>query len=433
MKTPLPILIALIAVLALVTIACSDSEPEVITVVVTATPAPEQPTNTPVPTPEPSATALPTSIASPTPNPTSTTAPVPTHTPVPVDTPAPTAPPAPEPIATDTPTPTPTPTPVVEYYRKSVIQILENEAAIGSAVVIGKDGNTIIVATALHVMNALPSSDSITIGGTILEDNVAARYELLYEQAEYDFALAKLSGCTCEDIEPAEVVSPNTELPSFTSVQSFGYSGGVDGGALRGAIQVARVGWLSASVSEAKGSSGGGVFLTSTQKLVGIITDGATLNPYVSGITLAVDMRYFAEEIEAAISGRTPQRVPRMSFTRDELVDKSRVTLEPGRWWVQVRIQLRNRRPCTSLANQSIGCISSLFSVGISRHLRPSDGPRTPTETVFERVGSIATWQTEERWLLSEVLYLSALHESRVTVDVTLPSWAIWSILIVRI
>ncbi len=431
MKAPLQAIIALIAILSLVVIACSETEPEVITVIVTATPAPEQPTNTPVPTPQPSATTLPAPTASLTPTPTSTATPIPTHTAIPVDSPTTTAP-APVPAATATPVPTSTPTPEVEHYRRSVIQILEDGQVLGSAVVINKDRDTLAIATALHVMEALSSESSMTIGGTIFEDDVGVRYELLYKQEEYDLALAKLSGCTCEGIEPAEVVGRHIELPSFSSVQSFGYSGGVDGGALRGAIQVARVGWLSASVSEAKGSSGGGVFLTSTQELVGIITGGATLNPYVSGITLAVDMRYFVDEIEAAVAGRSPQRIPRTSFTRDELVDGRRAILEPGRWSIQVRIELENRTPCTSPRNR-IGCVSSPFSVEISRYLRPSDGPRTPTETVFGRVGSIATWQTEERWLLSEVLYLSALHESRVTVDVTLPSWANWTILIFRI
>ncbi len=430
MKAPLPIIIAVIAILALVTIACSENEPEVITIVVTATPAPEQPTPTSVPVPTPSPTPVPTDTPSPTPVPTDTPTPIPVPTDTPIPTPVPTDTPIPPPTATLTPTPTTTPE--VEYFRRSVIQILEDHSSIGSAVVIGKEGDSLRVATALHVIEALSNERSLNIAGATLESSVAVSYDLLYTNEHYDLALVELNGCACEGVEAAAVVEADTDLPSFTSVQSFAYSGGADAGALRGAIQESNVGWMSASVSEARGASGGGIFLTSTQELVGIISGGATLSPYVAGVTLAIDVRYFVEEIEAVAGGMRPERIPFTSFTRDELVDGHRAILEPGRWWVRVRIELESRNPCTRPSNR-IGCVSSPFSVGISRYLLPSDGPRTPTETVFGRVGSIATSQTGERWLLSEVLYLSALHESRVTVNVTLPSWANWTIVIVRI
>ena len=327
--------------------------------------------------------------------------------------------------------PTHTATPVLEHYRRSVIQILEGGQGIGSAVVIGKDGDTLTIATARHVIEALPDEQSMTIGGAIIEQDIVVGYELLYEQEDYDFSLLKLSGCTCEGVEPAEVADTNTALPLSTSVQSFGYSGGLDTGALRGAIQDSNAGWIATSVSEARGASGGGVFLTSTQELVGIITGAVTGNIFVSGITLVVDVRYFAEEIEAAAAGRVPIRVSRRSITLDKSTDEPRVELEPGRWRMQIRVELNSRAPCVSRRN--LGCVSSTYTVDISRHLRPTDGPRTPTMTVYRRVGSIATGQTEERYILSEVVYLSALHEARVTIDVMLPSWANWNIIIARI
>ena len=178
------------------------------------------------------------------------------------------------------------------------------------------------------------------------------------------------------------------------------------------------------------GAPGGGVFLTSTQELVGIITGAVTGNLYVSGITLVVDVRYFAEEIEAATAGRAPTRVSRPPITLDKFTHEPRVELEPGRWRMQIRVELNSRARCVS---GRLGCVSSTYTVDISRHLRPIDGPRTPTVSVYRRVDSIATWQTEERYILSEVVYLSALHEARVTIDVTLPSWASWNIIIARI
>ena len=174
------------------------------------------------------------------------------------------------------------------------------------------------------------------------------------------------------------------------------------------------------------------MFLTSTQELVGIITGAFTGNIVVSGITVVVDVRYFAEEIEAAAAGRTPKPAPRTSITLDKFTDELRgLELQPGRWRMRIRVELNRRNPCETRRNP--GCVSSLYTVEIRRHLRPIDGSRTPTATVFERVASIATSQIEERYILSEVVYLSALHEARVTIDITLPSWASWNIIIARI
>ena len=214
--------------------ACSQAQPQIVTVVVTATPAPQQPTTTPVPTPEPSAIPLPTTVALPTPTFTPTPIPVPTVTPVPAESPTPTGAPTPAPTPTATLVPTPTATPVVEHYRRSVIQILAGGQGLGSAVVIGKQGDTLTIATARHVMEALPDESSMTIGGEVFEQDMVVRYELLYKQDDYDLSLIKLSGCTCEGVEPAQVVDRNIALPLAASVQSFGYSGGVDAGALRG-------------------------------------------------------------------------------------------------------------------------------------------------------------------------------------------------------
>ena len=234
------VIIALCAALAVVAMACSEAEPVVVTVVVTATPVAQQSTTTPVPTLEPSAITLPTAVNSPTPAFTPTPTPVPTGTLVPAENPTatgtPTPTPLPAPTATATLVPTPTATPVVEHYRRAVIQILEDGQGLGSAVVIGKDGDTLTIATARHVMEALPDERSMTIGGAVIERDMAVRYELLYEQKDYDFSLVKLSGCTCEGVEPAKVLGKNIELPLSTSVQSFGYSGGVDRGALRGGL-----------------------------------------------------------------------------------------------------------------------------------------------------------------------------------------------------
>lgn len=281
------------------------------------------------------------------------------------------------------------------------------------------------------MIEALSDERSMTIGGATIEPDRVVHYELLHEQEDYDFSLVKLIGCTCEGVEPAVVVGKNMELPPFTSVQSFGYSGGMDAGALRGAIQGSSAGWITASVSEAKGAAGGGLFLTSTQELVGIITGAVTVNIYVSGITLLADVRYFASEIEAAVAGRKPNPERSSSITLDKFSDETRVELQSGRWKALIRIELNRRVPCENLRNT--GCVSSFYAAEISRYLRPTDGPRTPTVTVFQRVGSIATWQIEERYIFSETVYLSALHESRVTVDIAVPLWASWTVLIVRI
>ena len=171
------------------------------------------------------------------------------------------------------------------------------------------------------------------------------------------------------------------------------------------------------------------MFFTSTQELAGIITGTATGNVVVSGITLVVDLRYFAEEIEAAAAGRKPKRVPRTIITLDKLSKDLRPELQPGRWRIHIRVELNSRNPCRIRQRR----VSAVYTVDISHYLRPIDGPRIANVTVFQKFDSIATTQIEERYILSEVVYLSALHEARMRIAVNVPSWASWNIRIVSI